>query len=156
MTKTKSFIKRANKEIAKDLKSRGLTTPLHLNIQQSARKRWKPTRPAGQYGDKKYDTLLWLTILFGCYGADRFYLGQKFMGLFKLFTFGGFGFVQILDVFRLTSLKVADSNGKRLLYERSIISSALVERSVVLISFAMYLPVVFLYLIIFENLMLML
>lgn len=43
-------------------------------------------------------TLL-LSYLFGMFGADRFYLGKTKSAFVKLFTFGGFGYWWIIDLF---------------------------------------------------------
>jgi len=42
---------------------------------------------------------VWLfNFVFGMYGADRFARGQAALGVFKLLTFGGFGFWYIADL----------------------------------------------------------
>lgn len=48
---------------------------------------------------KKTNLSVILALLFGMYGADRFYLGSITVGLVKIFTLGGFGIVYILDIF---------------------------------------------------------
>lgn len=42
--------------------------------------------------------LLWGLCLFGIYGGHRFYAGKIGSGLFYLFTFGGFGVGQLIDL----------------------------------------------------------
>lgn len=48
---------------------------------------------------KKPNLSVILALLFGMYGADRFYLGSVSVGLVKIFTLGVFGIVYIVDIF---------------------------------------------------------
>ncbi|OTW89343.1 hypothetical protein BK702_10360 [Bacillus thuringiensis serovar cameroun] len=43
-----------------------------------------------------------LHIFFGFLGAGRFYVGDIGMGILNLLTFGGFGFLWIIDLFLLS------------------------------------------------------
>jgi TM2 domain-containing membrane protein YozV len=43
-------------------------------------------------------TALWLSLFFGGFGADRFYLGHVFTGFLKLFSLGGLGVWSFIDV----------------------------------------------------------
>lgn len=58
-------------------------------------------RPANAIpeGSKSYLVTLVLSYFFGMFGADRFYLGKTKSAFVKLFTFGGFGYWWIIDVF---------------------------------------------------------
>ena len=38
-----------------------------------------------------------LSLCFGMFGADRFYLGYTGLGLFKFFTLGGLGLMWVYD-----------------------------------------------------------
>ena len=49
-------------------------------------------------GSKSYVTTLVLSFFFGMFGADRFYLGKTRSALWKLFTFGGFGYWWLIDI----------------------------------------------------------
>lgn len=47
---------------------------------------------------KSQGTTFILSWLLGCFGADRFYLGQVGLGILKLITFGGCGIWSLIDV----------------------------------------------------------
>lgn len=47
--------------------------------------------------EHKWSTAVVLSILFGGFGVDRFYLGYWQEGVCKLFTFGGFGVWTLVD-----------------------------------------------------------
>lgn len=50
---------------------------------------------------KSHITALLLALFLGFFGIDRFYLGHKWIGTFKLLTCGGFGFVALIDFVRI-------------------------------------------------------
>ena len=50
----------------------------------------------------------------GLLGIDRFYLGYVYTGLFKLFTFGGFFVLYIVDIMRIKNGKMKDKYGRSL------------------------------------------
>lgn len=58
-------------------------------------------------------TLL-LSYLFGMFGADRFYLGKTRSAFVKLFTFGGFGYWWLIDLFLTLFGRQRDVWGLRL------------------------------------------
>jgi TM2 domain-containing membrane protein YozV len=67
-----------------------------------------------QYSGVKKDrtTSLILSVLLGGLGIDRFYIGDTGMGLLKLFTLGGCGFLAIADWFMISG-KTDDFNRKK-------------------------------------------
>ena len=48
---------------------------------------------------KDRNTVLILSVIFGAWGVDRFYIGDMGMGLLKLFTLGGCGILWLIDLF---------------------------------------------------------
>ena len=56
---------------------------------------------------------LFFSIFFGWAGLDYFYL-EKIEGIFKLITFGGFGFWWVFDIIRILTGKMKDGDGKLL------------------------------------------
>lgn len=59
----------------------------------------------------KWSTTMALSVLFGGFGVDRFYLGHWQEGIGKLFSFGGFGVWTLIDTILISIgyLKPADS-----------------------------------------------
>jgi TM2 domain-containing membrane protein YozV len=64
--------------------------------------------------DKSWSTAFCLSLLFGWLGVDRFYLGSAWLGLIKLFTFGGFLWWWIIDIILLLCGAMRDGEGRRL------------------------------------------
>ena len=48
---------------------------------------------------KDRNMVLILSVIFGVWGVDRFFIGDMGMGLLKLFTLGGCGFLWLIDLF---------------------------------------------------------
>jgi len=57
-------------------------------------------------------TAILLSFFFGALGVDRFYLGYTGLGVLKLFTFGCFGILELIDFIRICTgnLKPADGS----------------------------------------------
>jgi len=60
---------------------------------------------------RNYNTLVWLSILLGEFGVDRFYVGKVGTGLLKLITVGGCGIWWLIDVIMVCSGKFTDKDG---------------------------------------------
>lgn len=65
----------------------------------------------GNKSSKNKMVALILALFLGYFGADRFYLGHTGMGLLKLFTFGGFGIMWLVDFFMILSGSLKPSDG---------------------------------------------
>jgi len=65
----------------------------------------------GVFSDKSATTAILLGFFFGYLGVDRFYLGNTGLGVLKLFTLGGCGIWQLIDIILIASRKVTDSDG---------------------------------------------
>lgn len=54
-----------------------------------------------QFGgrEKSPTTVLVISLFFGVFGVDRFYIGNIWLGVGKLVTFGGFGVWALIDFF---------------------------------------------------------
>jgi len=88
-------------------------------IIENSRKPGKAGVISGQYSaggnsGKSWSIALILSIFFGFFGFDRFYLGHIGLGVLKLFTFGGGGIWWIIDVILIAGRKVKDSEGIQL------------------------------------------
>ena len=60
-------------------------------------------------------TTLLLSFFVGSLGVDRFYLGQKGLGVLKLLTAGGFGVWSLIDFILIIMNKLPDSEGRLLI-----------------------------------------
>lgn len=65
----------------------------------------------GLFSSKSYTTALILSILFGVFGVDRFYLGYTGAGIGKLLTLGGCGIWSLIDLINIATRKMPDSDG---------------------------------------------
>ena len=65
----------------------------------------------GLFSDKEWLTSLLLAVFVGSLGVDRFYLGYTTEGILKLFTFGGCGIWQIVDIILIATRQLKDKNG---------------------------------------------
>jgi hypothetical protein len=63
---------------------------------------------------KKKSIALILSVLFGYWGVDRFYLGYVGLGLAKFITAGGFGIWWLIDIVLIAQDKVIDSDNNKL------------------------------------------
>ncbi|HAG04499.1 MAG TPA: hypothetical protein DCG28_03570 [Lachnospiraceae bacterium] len=71
-----------------------------------------PQKPAPpKFSPKSYSTTLFLCIFLGWFGFHRFYVGKTISGLLYLFTVGGFGYGNIIDIFLILSKKFTDADG---------------------------------------------
>ena len=61
---------------------------------------------------KDKNIALILSIIFGWFGIDRFYLGYPLVGLVKLLTFGCFGILWIADIICIATGKLKPNNGE--------------------------------------------
>lgn len=68
----------------------------------------------GVFSDKEYLVALLFSIFLGCFGVDRFYMGQVGLGIGKLLTLGGCGIWQLIDIILIAIRSSTDSQGRPL------------------------------------------
>ena len=61
---------------------------------------------------KDKNIALILSVILGCFGIDRFYLGYPLVGLIKLLTFGCFGIFWIADIICIATGRLKPNNGE--------------------------------------------
>lgn len=67
--------------------------------------------PAAAVPRRELLVALILSIFFGHFGVDRFYLGYVGLGLLKVFTFGGCGVWWLVDIILIATRKLNDADG---------------------------------------------
>ena len=65
----------------------------------------------GVFSNKTYLMASILSFFLGVLGIDRLYLGYVGTGLLKMFTFGGFGIWALIDLIRILTRNLPDSDG---------------------------------------------
>lgn len=66
---------------------------------------------ASRTSDCHRGTAILLSVFLGWCGMDRFYLGYFWLGLAKLFTFGGLGVWWLADFYLIVSRRLHDAEG---------------------------------------------
>ncbi len=66
----------------------------------------------GAYSEKNWFVTLFLSVLLGIFGADRLYLEQYALAMFKLLSFGGCFIWWGIDVILLVAGQMKDADGK--------------------------------------------
>lgn len=89
--------------------------PINLNVTVAApiqpQTQFVQSQPYRTVSDKSRGIALLLCILLGFFGGHMFYVGRSGMGLFYLFTLGGFMFGVIVDFFRILGGSFKDCDG---------------------------------------------
>lgn len=98
---------------AQQLQQMARTKQIDANTQvRGADGGWFPaSQVPGVYSSKEWSTALILSVLLGSLGVDQFYLGNTGLGLGKLFTLGGCGIWALIDLVRIATNSVPDSQG---------------------------------------------
>lgn len=68
--------------------------------------------------EKSWSLVLVLSVLFGLYGIDRFYVGRTGLGIIKLATFGGLGIWWAADIYLVATESMRDGEDRRIVRMR--------------------------------------
>nr|CAD7196902.1 unnamed protein product [Timema douglasi] len=75
------------------------------------KRRFLKRLPCNWTGGYRWRTALFLSIVLGGFGADRFYLGHWQEGIGKLFSFGGLGVWTLIDVILISLHYLGPADG---------------------------------------------
>lgn len=92
----------------------------------------KPTKPSKQ---KSFSIAYILSLVFGVFGIDRFYLGYVGLGILKLFTLGGIGVWYLIDIILILTGNMKDKDGRSLAGRNNREITAAIIITVILIIF---------------------
>jgi TM2 domain-containing membrane protein YozV len=89
--------------------------PAHIPPKIDERDQWlRSLQSSTMISDKSWTLAFVLSVCFGLFGVDRFYLGSLVLGLAKFCTAGGLGIWWAADMLWLLMGKAKDWEGKTL------------------------------------------
>lgn len=96
-------------------RSRGLDSHrlVRLGLRMDTQEDWlNALRQGRTVSAKSWNTALVLSVLFGLWGADRFYAGRPVLGLLKVMTAGGLCVWWVVDIILLLQGQMKDNYGR--------------------------------------------
>ena len=89
----------------------GALRPDTLLISQPDNTTYVARQIPGLFSTRDFLTAILLAVFIGWLGVDRFYLGHTGVGLAKVFTLGGCGIWQLVDIILIATRSIRDING---------------------------------------------